>query len=145
MSIIANRDRGRNREGGYNLMKISKLEFVILLLTAAFLAFAGGWFLRGSTAAEPIRVEIQRTLSPEETPLALPAPTGGGGPDGKININTADVYELQRLPGIGEARAQDIVAYREEHGPFQSVDELDNVKGIGEGILAGLRDYAAVG
>ena len=59
-----------------------------------------------------------------------------------IDLNTADVYELQRLPGIGEKRAQAIVAYREEHGPFQSVEDLTRVSGIGEGILAGLRDYA---
>ena len=52
--------------------------------------------------------------------------------------------DLQRLPGIGEKRAQAIVAYREEHGPFQTVDELDKVEGIGEGILAGLREYATV-
>ena len=52
---------------------------------------------------------------------------------------------LSRLPGIGEKRAQAIVAWREEHGPFQSVDELVQVSGIGEKLLAGLRDYAAAG
>ena len=62
-----------------------------------------------------------------------------------IDLNTADEYDLQRLPGIGEKRAQAIVAYRAEHGPFQSVDELDRVEGIGEGILAGLREYVTVG
>ena len=51
--------------------------------------------------------------------------------------------ELERLPGIGEKRAQAIVAWREEHGPFRSVDELVQVSGIGEKLLAGLRDYAA--
>ncbi|MEM5779833.1 MAG: ComEA family DNA-binding protein, partial [Lawsonibacter sp.] len=61
-----------------------------------------------------------------------------------INLNTADVYDLQRLPGIGEKRAQAIVQYREEHGPFQSVEDLTQVSGIGAGILAGLAEYAAV-
>ena len=45
-------------------------------------------------------------------------------------------YDLRRLPGIGEKRAQDIVDYREAHGPFQSVDELDNVSGIGPGTVS---------
>ena len=45
----------------------------------------------------------------------------------------------------GEKRAQAIVAYREEHGPFQSVEDLTRVSGIGEGVLAGLREYASVG
>ena len=48
-----------------------------------------------------------------------------------ININTADVAVLASLNGIGESKAQAIVAYRDENGPFQSVEDLANVKGIG--------------
>ena len=66
-----------------------------------------------------------------------------------INLDTTPITRqvewLQALlPGIGEKRAQDIVAYREEHGPFETVDELDNVSGIGPGILEGLREYVSV-
>ncbi len=53
-----------------------------------------------------------------------------------ININTADAERLELLPNIGETRAADIIAYREEHGAFQTKDELLNVPGIGEGTLA---------
>ena len=60
-------------------------------------------------------------------------------------MNTADAYDLQRLPGIGEKRAQDIIAWREEHGPFQTLEELTEVSGIGPVILENLRAYAAVG
>lgn len=48
-----------------------------------------------------------------------------------ININTADVETLASLNGIGPAKAEAIVAYREANGPFESAEELDNVKGIG--------------
>lgn len=48
-----------------------------------------------------------------------------------VNINTASVEQLTELNGIGEAKAKAIVAYRNEHGPFKSVDQLANVKGIG--------------
>ncbi|MBR2716801.1 MAG: helix-hairpin-helix domain-containing protein [Oscillospiraceae bacterium] len=48
-----------------------------------------------------------------------------------LNINTADEALLQTLPGIGPKLAQEIVAYREEHGPFQNLYELMDVKGIG--------------
>ena len=54
-------------------MKISRLEFVALLLAAVFAAFAAGWFFRGQAAPQPVRVETERTLT-QETPLALPAP-----------------------------------------------------------------------
>lgn len=50
----------------------------------------------------------------------------------KININTATKAELQTLNGIGSATADAIIAYRDEHGAFNDVLELDNVKGIGQ-------------
>lgn len=49
-----------------------------------------------------------------------------------ININTADVATLSELSGIGQSKAEAIVAYREAHGPFQAPQELANVKGIGD-------------
>lgn len=53
-----------------------------------------------------------------------------------ININTADVETLaHELNGIGQKRARAIVAYREQHGPFKSIDDLLNIKGIGKKIL----------
>lgn len=53
----------------------------------------------------------------------------------RININTADAETLQRLPGIGEVLAKRIVAYRTEHGPFSSIQDLELVDGIGSGKL----------
>lgn len=125
-------------------MKISKLEFATLLLTAVFLAFSVGWFLRGSTSAQPIRVETERTLTAaENTPVALPAPSGNTAP--LIDINTAPAKELETLPGIGPKRAADIVAYREEHGPFRIPEDIAKVSGIGESTLEGLIDYITTG
>lgn len=57
-----------------------------------------------------------------------------------ININFADAETLQLLPGIGPERAEAIIAYREEHGIFVTKEELLNVPGIGEGILADIED-----
>jgi competence protein ComEA len=64
---------------------------------------------------------------------------------GKINLNTADAPTLQReLSGIGETKAKAIVAYRDTHGAFASVDELLEVKGIGESILEKNRDKLSI-
>jgi competence protein ComEA len=60
---------------------------------------------------------------------------------GAVNINTATPEELELLPGIGEARARAVVAMRKQRGGFKSVDELTEVKGIGEAALARLRPF----
>ncbi|MCB2184414.1 MAG: helix-hairpin-helix domain-containing protein [Desulfobulbaceae bacterium] len=52
-----------------------------------------------------------------------------------ININTADQQTLESLPGIGPAKAKAIIEYRNDQGSFQSLDELTNVKGIGDKLL----------
>ena len=128
---------------------ISRYEKAALGLTAAFLLFTGGWFYARQSAAQPYTVTVSQSA-----PEVSSAPAASNNEESKresllegevIDINSAPVEDLQRLPGIGEKRAQAIVAWREEHGPFQSVDELIQVSGIGEKLLAGLRDYAAAG
>jgi comEA protein len=61
-----------------------------------------------------------------------------------VNINTASAKELDALPGIGEVLAQRIIDYRTANGPFQSVDDLIKVKGIGEKTLEKIKPYATV-
>lgn len=63
---------------------------------------------------------------------------------GKVDINTADAELLETLPGIGEARAEAIIRYREEHGQFKHVDDIVAVPGIGSSTLEGLRDLVEV-
>lgn len=58
----------------------------------------------------------------------------------KVDLNLAGIDELEELPGIGPAKAESIVAYRTEHGPFHSLDELANVSGIGRGIIDKISD-----
>lgn len=59
---------------------------------------------------------------------------------GKININSATKEELMTLSGIGEARAESIIAYREENGPFQTVEDIMLVSGIKESAFAKIKD-----
>lgn len=64
---------------------------------------------------------------------------------GKIDINTASVILLQSLPNIGETLAERIVEYREDNGPYHIVEDLLNVKGIGQSRLDEIRQYITVG
>ena len=61
-----------------------------------------------------------------------------------VNINTAGQTELEKLPGIGPGKARAILQYRQEHGPFQSIEELMQVPGIKEATFAKLKDYVTV-
>ncbi len=61
--------------------------------------------------------------------------------DGKIDINRAEDTELETIPGIGPSKAGAIIAYREENGPFSSIDTLVNVPGIGQKTLEQLKEY----
>ncbi|MDE7311734.1 MAG: helix-hairpin-helix domain-containing protein [Eubacterium sp.] len=75
---------------------------------------------------------------------AMQAQSGGLDADGRIDLNTATAQELMELSGIGEAKAANIIAYRESSGGFQSTEEIKNVSGIGEGVYARIQDKIKV-
>lgn len=62
----------------------------------------------------------------------------------KVNLNTADETELQTLTGIGQKKAQEIIAYREENGGFKAIDELKNISGIGEKTFEKIKESISV-
>lgn len=68
----------------------------------------------------------------------------GAGPTAKVSLNNATASDLDALPGIGPVLAQRIVTWREQHGPFRSVDALTDVPGIGPAMLARLADLVVV-
>lgn len=86
--------------------------------------------------------------TPVNAPAANPAPAAAkstpGSSGGKININKADENELQNLPGIGPAKATAIVQYRQDNGPFQTIDDLKKISGIGDKTFEKLKESISV-
>ena len=106
----------------------------LLAVTCLLLGLVLGIRL-GFTRREPVTVtSTTRTVSPLPEEITL-----------LVNINTATVQQLAALPGIGEGYAGNIVAYREEHGPFETTEDLLNVDGIGQSRLEAILDYITVG
>ena len=79
------------------------------------------------------------TLNPIPDPVELPEDD-----QYYIDLNSADADELQKIPGVGYKLANNIVAYRDENGPFRQYSELLNVKGIGHNNLAVILDYVRI-
>lgn len=115
------------------------------------LPVADGQMIRILTRAE----EKAQEAAGEEHERAGGAPDGvslglrsgeaaAAGEDGLLDLNLASVSDLMALPGIGEAKAKSIVAYRSEHGAFSSKEELMNISGIKEGVYNRIRDYIKV-
>lgn len=83
-----------------------------------------------SDSAEPNSAEVASDTSVAE--------------NNKVNINTADAAQLQKLNGIGEKKAQQIISYRQKNGQFKAIDELKQVSGIGDKTFAGLKDQLEI-
>lgn len=103
------------------------------------------------TDAEPAAINLARRVRDGEhvhVPSQKEALEGEAGPegwdDGPLDLNTANAAELDALPGIGPALTSRILAYRDQVGGFLEVDELLEVKGIGESLLAELQGLVVV-
>lgn len=100
----------------------------LLVLTCALILTLGA----GSALAAP----VDRTATAPQASQTTPKP---------VNINTATSKELQALPGIGEATATRILEFRKDNGPFKKVEDLMNVRGIGEKTFLTLKPLIVVG
>ncbi|MCC6704394.1 MAG: ComEA family DNA-binding protein [Thermomicrobiales bacterium] len=90
---------------------------------------------QASRLSDGQRVFVPMLVAPSASPVA----------SGLLDLNRATAEELTELPGIGAVRAEAIVAFRNQHGPFTSVDELLHVDGISTTVVEGLRPFATVG
>lgn len=95
-----------------------------------------------SDAADESKYQEKTIAPPTGEPLSVSETNMVS--NGKININTADAETLTLIKGIGESLAKRIIDYRTEHGPFETIEEIVNVSGIGEKKLNDMRDVICV-
>jgi competence protein ComEA len=95
--------------------------------------------------ADGQHIHIRRQGESPPSPVSTGDEAAEGGKDGPVNLNTASVADLDDLPGIGQSIAERIIEYRTTNGPFQAIEDLQKVKGIGPALFAKLVPLIAVG
>lgn len=145
-------------------MKAKLLRWGLLLCCAGFLLFGLGLYFGRTTggtvlyqrpaAASSVAAEAPEAPEAPEEPETPEAPEEPAAPEetetepegvaSRVNLNTADAAALESLPGIGPALAQRIIDYRMANGPFQTTAEIQDVRGIGAGIYAKIKDSITV-
>tara|TARA_R110002050_G_scaffold205063_6_gene340855 strand:+ start:513 stop:944 length:432 start_codon:yes stop_codon:yes gene_type:complete len=133
-------------------MQSFKPAMITLLMALSSVACSEPANSQSSSTAVTPNADLSVTLQPPQQPLQMPivlaandspakttnaieTTTEKATTTSKININTANVAELTRMTGIGAAKAEAIVRYRQENGPFATVEDLAQVRGIGSATI----------
>lgn len=109
---------------------MKKSLIILFVIAVFFLTILAGVYIGRNTGGTTITIDINGENKENV---------------GKININTATIDELTMLPGIGYAKAQSIIDYRENNGYFYSIDDLVCVKGFSKKMVEDLKDYITAG
>lgn len=135
------------KPGVYQLHEGERVEDALVLAKVLPEGLVDEYLNRAAVLSDGEKIVVPSSANLEgEGAIAMPLPALSSGSQGQglVNINQAELGELTALPGIGEVKAQAIIDYRNAHGRFQSIDELKNVKGIGEKTFEGLKDKISV-
>ena len=142
--------------GVYGMQPGSRV-FQAIEMAGGFLPEAAGTHINQAQAlSDGQQIYVPTKEEAEEKELTAPGEDSAGsssvssggdteaGSQGKINLNTADAESLQTLSGIGQSKAEAILAYREEYGSFSSIEEIMKVPGIKESTFSKIKDKIAV-
>ena len=132
-----------NAPGVYELKEDARLYEAIELAGGVNQEAAPEVLNQARVLADGERIYVPKQDEAESYSLqdqGLESNAGTADTRGKININTAGKEELMTLPGIGEAKAEKILRYREEHGAFRSIEDVMQIEGIKEGVFNKIKE-----
>ena len=116
---------------------MKKYLWIMIGITCMFLCALLGIFIGRNTSGNYISINSAINVTDQTE--------SNDNADGRMDINTASLQQLQLLPGIGETLAQRIIDYRTENGDFATVEDLMKVSGIGERKFEALKPYVKIG
>ena len=137
---------GQVKEPGVYELEPGSRVYQAVEMAGGFGPDAASWYLNlAQEVADGMKIQVPT----EEEALAWgnsggSLSVGQGQTETKVNLNTADEEQLMTLTGIGEVRAEDITAYRQEHGPFRQIEDIMQVSGIKEAAFAKIKDDITV-
>ena len=146
MKAWKNKDERIGKEND-NQKEEQALHQQTCILIAIACLFCAGILLYQVFFQGPVIYQKSREDRPESSVFSSSEPEPSASSDTAvtlINLNTATAEELDTLPGIGPARAQAIITYREEQGEFYTIEQVMEVDGIGEGIFEQIREFITV-
>ena len=117
-----------------------RIIWILMWLFTATLAHANTKFdhdyAKWQAQQQAIDARLKAQKAGQDPNYYLSKPSVSSAAQGtKVNINSASLTELQQLSGVGQKKAEAIIQYRQQHGPFKTVNDLQNVKGIGPKLL----------
>jgi competence protein ComEA len=133
--MVTGSEQNLNAPRQPSMLRRSDQGVIALLVAAALISIVAYWYLRGGPSGDLIEIETD-------------VPVSGGSPlmaNYTVDLNSADWPEFEPLPNVGERMARRIVESRETDGPFQSIDDLDRIDGIGRKTIERLRPYLRIG
>lgn len=117
------------------------LQILLITITVLFIGIMVGVLIGRRSFGNEIHIFAHPSTDPVHTEPLQPDTTYSG----KLNINLATAEELAMLPGLGETYANRIIQYRENNGPFITIEDLMKVKGIGQKRFESISKYITVG
>jgi competence protein ComEA len=121
-----------------------RVQYALVFLAGASAALIGHRIVQSRTTHPPESFRAESVANPSQTPSPTEPKSAKPLPTKRIDLNHAQRHELMQLPGVGPATADGILAFRDTNGPFQRLEELRGIRGIGANTVERLRPWLII-